>query len=168
MAQRQIYIQTPNLTSRVVLDAIVAALKRGVDIYIVTSQRLMILEQIVTARTTTTRCVRWLSRKHSEMLKHKQYHSAHDVEANVDHIIGSLQIFFYTPRRGCQPPDPVQTHLKLMVVDDEISVLGSGNLDRASFVTSQELGVALVDSDFSRKIRTELAARLEGRLHRVV
>ncbi|KAK1070821.1 hypothetical protein LTR74_003733 [Friedmanniomyces endolithicus] len=62
-AEREIYIQTPNLTSEVVLSELLACLGRGVDVTIVTSRKLMRLEQIVTAGTTTGRCVRRLIRQ---------------------------------------------------------------------------------------------------------
>ncbi|KAL2031854.1 hypothetical protein VTO58DRAFT_107205 [Aureobasidium pullulans] len=54
-AETEIYIQTPNLTAPPVLTAILRTLHRGINIHIVTSEKLMILEQLVTAGTTTSR-----------------------------------------------------------------------------------------------------------------
>lgn len=47
---------------------------------------------------------------------------------------------------------PVKLHLKMTIIDDEITVLGSGNMDRASWVTSQELGVAIFSEQVSRSL----------------
>ncbi|RAL58693.1 hypothetical protein DID88_002999 [Monilinia fructigena] len=47
---------------------------------------------------------------------------------------------------------PVKLHLKMTIIDGEITVLGSGNMDRASWVTSQELGVAIFSEQVSRSL----------------
>ncbi|KAI5359522.1 Putative phospholipase D/Transphosphatidylase [Septoria linicola] len=137
-ATRTIYMQTPNVTCPPVLDALLQALKRGVNVTILTSEKLMILEQLVTAGTTTSRCVRNLIRKHEALLLGQS-----DEEAGFARV-GSLQISYYVSR--AQPKagsaEPVQSHLKLTIVDGEAIVFGSGNMDRASWFTSQELGVA--------------------------
>ena len=36
-----------------------------------------------------------------------------------------------------------RSHIKCTLVDEEVIVLSSGNMDRASWYTSQELGIAL-------------------------
>ena len=36
---------------------------------------------------------------------------------------------------------PVLSHFKMTMVDDDYLVLGSGNMDRASWWTSQEIGL---------------------------
>ncbi|GAB7343412.1 hypothetical protein MBLNU457_1443t2 [Dothideomycetes sp. NU457] len=53
--KHRIYIQTPNVTAIPVLNAVLDMLRRGVEVHILTSERLMILEQLVTAGTTTAR-----------------------------------------------------------------------------------------------------------------
>ncbi|KAI1805066.1 hypothetical protein F4811DRAFT_517187 [Daldinia bambusicola] len=57
MAEHTVYMQTPNLTSAMVIDKLLEALERGVNVTIVTNARLMLLEQLVTAGTTTSRCL---------------------------------------------------------------------------------------------------------------
>lgn len=160
-ATRSIHIQTPNLTSRAVLNELLATLKRGIDIRIVTSERLMILEQLITARTTTARCVKWLSKQHQKLQNDRARRMSTDREALLPPL-GKLEILFYTPRP--RTSDPVQSHIKLMIADGEIIVLGSGNLDRASWVTSQELGVAVIDKAFAQHFKKQLDIALEGRL----
>lgn len=53
-ANKEIYLQTPNLTCAPVLNALVGALERGVAVDIVTSERLMILVRCV-AKSLATR-----------------------------------------------------------------------------------------------------------------
>ncbi|KAK5000617.1 hypothetical protein LTR28_013023, partial [Elasticomyces elasticus] len=63
-AEQSVYIQTPNLTAIPVLSSVLNALRCGIDVSILTSERLMILEQLVTAGTTTSRCVRKLIKRY--------------------------------------------------------------------------------------------------------
>ncbi|KAK3079355.1 hypothetical protein LTS18_005065 [Coniosporium uncinatum] len=171
-AQKSIYIQTPNLTSPSVLSAISAALQRGVHVEILTSERLMLLEQLVTAMTTTTRCIKQLIKTHSTQLQSTQPPPSPfetDLEAGGGgqqqrrRTIGELRISYYQPRPNAGPGEPVQSHLKLTVVDQEVVVLGSGNMDRASWFTSQELGVAFFSEEMARRVRRDVDGSLQGR-----
>lgn len=184
-AKTSIYIQTPNLTSAPVLAAILDALLRpqGVDVRIVTSERLMVLEQLVTAGTTTARCVKALIREYErrrvEGLKMTERSGGlSELEAQsitTQHSrVGRLRIEFYEPLpsgaqswrlESRQMREPLQSHLKLTVIDNEIVVLGSGNLDRASWYTSQELGIAFSSKEFAGVMMGVLGGGgvLEGR-----
>ena len=51
----------------------------------------------------------------------------------------------------------------MTIVDDEVLVLGSGNLDRASWFTSQELGVAFFDKEVVTKVGTAVDEGVQGR-----
>jgi len=42
-------------------------------------------------------------------------------------------------------------------------VLGSGNMDRASWFTSQELGVAFFSQEMARTVRRDVDGSLQGR-----
>lgn len=68
-AKHTIFIQTPNLTSLPFLAALIDALKRGVDVTITTSKGVQVLEQIITAGTTTGRCVKYLVRKYKSIVQ---------------------------------------------------------------------------------------------------
>lgn len=65
-----------------------------------------------------------------------------------------------------------KSHVKCAVVDGDgdgdgaVVVLGSGNMDRASWFTSQELGVAIEDSAVVKDVQGQLEKRLEGRVER--
>lgn len=164
-----LYIQTPNLTSPPVLQALLNTLKRGVDVHIVTSERLMILEQLVTGGTTTSRCVGKLVKKYKRLVQESDKRRVSQerlVEEGRESVLGRLMIEYYQPlhaakkigaQGGMTAAEPVQSHLKLTIADDEIVVLGSGNMDRASWYTSQELGVAF----FSKQLASELQETMD-------
>lgn len=161
-AETEIYIQTPNLTAPPVLTAILRTLHRGINIHIVTSEKLMILEQLVTAGTTTSRCISKLITKYRDLCSSQTT----DLEAGYAKP-GNLRIEYFTPK-GQGRGEPQQSHLKCTIVDGELVILGSGNLDRASWFTSQELGVAFFDKGFAEKLRIDLEGALKGRVRRVL
>ena len=170
-AQKNIYIQTPNLTAPPVLSALLQTLRRGVDVRILTSERLMILEQLVTAGTTTSRCVNRLIKRYQAEKQISTDPSSRDrlLEEGEGVDIGRLKIEYYQPRsnhvesRGRACAEPVQSHLKLTIADDELVILGSGNLDRASWYTSQELGVAFFSSELASTVQQTLGHALATR-----
>jgi phosphatidylserine/phosphatidylglycerophosphate/cardiolipin synthase-like enzyme len=158
-ARETIYIQTPNLTSPPVLESLMDAVERGVELHILTSARLMILEQLVTAGTTTDRCVRRFIKTYQTFAKTKPH--GHDVEQGLLPP-GRLRIAYYKPRPGVAN-EPVQSHAKLTIVDREVVVFGSGNMDRASWYTSQELGVAVYSRSLVGAVMSNLEKERSGR-----
>ncbi|KAK7994690.1 phospholipase d/transphosphatidylase [Apiospora arundinis] len=171
VAQRSIYIQTPNLTSAAVIDGILQALGRGVHVTIVTGKSMMLLEQIVTAGTTTARCLKSLIRRYHNLKGSAssavQSHGGNPSGTNQDvdleagrPRLGRLHIAHFRPgleyQAGGISEEPVQSHLKLTIVDDEYIVLGSGNMDRASWFTSQELGVLFRSVQFANIISSHV------------
>lgn len=154
-------MQTPNLTSPPVLKGILRAVRRGVNIRILTSEKLMILEQLVTAGTTTARCIRKLIKLYKH---HRKTVQPFDEEAALAPI-GQLTIDFYTPRPDGQKleGEPLQSHLKLTIVDNKWVVLGSGNQDRASWYTSQELGVAFNSAELAAEIQRTVDSQMHSR-----
>ena len=165
-AESKIYMQTPNVTSPPVLEALLAALKRGVDVHIVTSERLMLLEQLFTAGTTTSRCLKRLKRQFQSLQVNSQQ-LLHDEERGVSKALGSLTIEFFvkgiSDTRVLLDPEPVQSHLKLTIVDEQAVIFGSGNMDRASWYTSQELGVACISKSLARMTTSSLESCLASR-----
>lgn len=175
---RDIYIQTPNLTAPPVLSAIVDALSRGVDIHIVTGRKMMLWEQLLTAFTTTERCIKGLTKKYSHLcrsfenqrrqLSQPVNEYALDLEAQSI-APGALRISYFRPIIGSSiEEEPVHSHLKLTIFDGEHTVLGSGNMDRASWFTSQELGVLIKDTTFAQLVKNTVDKVLESRLELVL
>lgn len=175
-AHRSIQIQTPNLTSPPVLSALLRALARGVDVRVLTSEKLMVLEQLVTAGTTTSRCVRKFVKRYNNLLSSSSSsRSGRSSSQDEEAVIGTspanpgrLRIAYFSPvggakKRGEEDGEPQQSHLKMLVVDDEVVVLGSGNLDRASWFTSQELGVAFFDKRVVGEVKGAVERGMRGR-----
>lgn len=164
-AETSILIRTPNLTSRPVIDALTNALDRGVSVNIVTNKKLMTLEQIVTAGTTTPNCMMTLTRKHRMLMKEreKSFRRAMAAGRYEDRPVGQLTIAYHDAPVTRNPPDPpsilpVKAHLKVTIVDGKYLVLGSGNMDRASWYTSQEIGVAMHSQIIAKEVE-ELIGR---------
>lgn len=175
-AKQSIKMVTPNLTSPPVLRALLAALFRGINVTIFTNKLMMIPEQLVTAGTLTEICLWKLARAHRKLLTQDKLRTV-----NLDDLLeleegllsqkpGRLKLeYFYA--RGLsddqsqleRPREPVKTHVKCTVIDQETIVLGSGNMDRASWYTSQELGVALFGKELVKTIWDLLEQGLHGR-----
>ncbi|KAK4160609.1 hypothetical protein QBC43DRAFT_347240 [Cladorrhinum sp. PSN259] len=177
-ARQSIYMQTPNLTCEAVIGSLLDAVIRGVDVTIVTGRDMMLLEQLVTAGTTTSWCIRSLLRRFRKLEVGIRGQRAADVEVGqTTPRLGRLLVSYFRPRprsqsigRERQPlmtegqEDPVHSHLKLTIVDHQFTVLGSGNMDRASWFTSQELGVLFHNQALATSIRTAVDGVLDSRL----
>jgi phosphatidylserine/phosphatidylglycerophosphate/cardiolipin synthase-like enzyme len=127
----------------------------------------MILEQLVTAGTTTSRCIKKLIKRYQQLPRRCERPS--DEEAAIAAPKpGRLHISYFEPidgpkQRGQEGGEPQQSHLKMTIVDDEVLVLGSGNLDRASWFTSQELGVAFFDKEVVKRVGNAVDEGMQGR-----
>ncbi|PHH64299.1 hypothetical protein CDD81_4783 [Ophiocordyceps australis] len=155
-AQQEISILTPNVTCWTVVDALLEALSRGVNVQIRTSKGMMLIEQLVTAGTTTARCLNKLVCRFKELQQQRE--RLNDAESQLV-TPGKLQILYYKPLEACKQneDEPVFSHFKMTMVDGEYLVLGSGNMDRASWWTSQELGILFYMPGFgSHKIWDEV------------
>ncbi|KAF3036262.1 hypothetical protein E8E11_004152 [Didymella keratinophila] len=167
-AERTICIQTPNLTAPPVLSALLKALARGIDVQILTSARLMILEQLVTAGTTTARCLKKLVKRYKALSPPTKSRTYDEEAAMAPAKIGTLLVSYFEPSGGCKKRgeergEPQQSHLKMTIVDGEVMVLGSGNLDRASWFTSQELGVAFFGEEAVSRVEDTVDRAMQGR-----
>ena len=109
----------------------------------------MIIEQLMTSGTITEVWVWKLRRRYNRMSRRiTSPHDLEDVEHGVDtRRIGLLQIGYYTPTAEYK-----RTHIKCSTIDDKVVVLGSGNMDRASWYTSQELGVAIEGEEVVKSV----------------
>ncbi|KAI0814437.1 hypothetical protein GGR55DRAFT_432147 [Xylaria sp. FL0064] len=177
MAEKRIYIQTPNLTSAAVIDALFEALNRGIDVVVITSKGVMILEQILTSGTTTSWCLRSFVKRYEKLTKSLPHSTRGSGSEESNTVLdlegqpprpGSLEILYFHPLRENRvqqiPEEPVHSHLKLVMVDDEYIVLGSGNQDRASWFTSQELGIFFQSHQLVNNVNEAVSQALRGRL----
>jgi phosphatidylserine/phosphatidylglycerophosphate/cardiolipin synthase-like enzyme len=137
-ASHAILMLTPNVTAPTVLSLLRHALSRGVNITIWTNQTLMTAEQLVTAGSTTPRCLTTLIRESAKMpgqlaVRYFDAPSSPGGQGATDVEAGRK------PREST----PIKLHAKVTIVDEDKILLGSGNMDAASWGTSQELGVLL-------------------------
>ena len=124
----------------------------------------MMLEQLVTAGTITEYEIWKLRRRYKKLLQSHERSTPDDLEAQRPKP-GVLTIGYFRPtREGRVGTEPLKSHLKLTIVDGEVVVLGSGNMDRASWYTSQELGVAFVSREVAALVRESVESGLEGRV----
>lgn len=174
-AKRSIYIQSPNVTSQPVLDGILAALQRGVSVRIISNRRMQVVEQLLTAGQLTEWALEDLWRLYTKMGSPHRQTGYRDAEQDLElgpTQRGALDIWYYQcpsgreDQSGSSRMQPVKSHLKLTVIDEEIVVLGSGNMDRASWYTSQELGMAFFSREMAIEIVRAVWEELEGCLER--
>lgn len=183
-AKHKITLQTPNLTSQPAIDALLAALTRGVEVKITTSENLQRLEQVVTAGTTTGICVGGLVRGYRGLVEERKkgLEREREIEDALP-AVGRLSVSYFQPASHhhslpqvqaqdeeasqqhlhLSPDEPDQSHFKLTIIDGEVAVFGSGNLDRASWFTSQELGVAFFGKDFVGSVEEVVEGVMGGR-----
>lgn len=160
-AVNHIQLLTPNLTSPPVISALLSALKRGVNVTLITNRRMMVLEQLLTAGTITEICVWNLRRRWKKLLNSKgpSTFSASMEEGRYPNP-GALQVGYFIPNGRY-----AKSHIKCTIVDEKVVVLGSGNMDRASWYTSQELGIALEGGDVVRDVWKRVERELnEGKM----
>ncbi|KAF3932212.1 hypothetical protein ABW20_dc0109860 [Dactylellina cionopaga] len=169
-AEQSIYMHTPNVTAKPILNALVRAVKRGVTVEVVTSMEMMKWEQLVTAGTTTERCLK-------KMVKEIAKFTDKTPQGAI--TTGGLFIYQFNPTKRPQLPPFVKnprdnhklqwydkSHVKCLIVDEEVVMLGSGNADRASWVTSQEVNVGLfLNKEKAGMVRKALVDALAGRLN---
>lgn len=132
----------------------------------------MLLEQLVTAGTVTEICLWKLVRAYKKIMRSRQPSTGRDSSSLEEGWgrIGALKIGYYRPLLNVATeygaPEPVKLHFKCTIVDELVVVLGSGNMDRASWYTSQELGIAIYDGGFAEKVSRSVQDRLKERIDR--
>lgn len=140
---------------------------------------MMLLEQLVTAGTVTEFCLWGLVRRYKRLVKRAEGGGREGRREGGDELarmeegrasrrggVGRLEVGYYRPhpRPGDRDAEPVKSHVKCTVVDGEVVVLGSGNMDRASWFTSQELGIAFYGKEVVGAIWGSLEGALGGRV----
>ena len=125
----------------------------------------MILEQIVTAGTITELCAKSLIRQYKDLVKtYKEQQDRPGALEEGSAVPGKFSIRYYQPRPSAGEKEPVKSHLKLTIIDERIIVLGSGNMDRASWYTSQELGVTFFSKEMASMVKAAVDIELQDRL----
>lgn len=131
-AKQHVFIQTPDLNAKPLLPALVEAVKRGVEVTYYVCLGYNDLGELLPGQGGT-----------NEMAANTLYSQLSDTEK------GLLNIFFYT---AADQDHPIHNsfkkrscHIKLLIVDEQVAVQGSGNQDTQSWFHSQEVNV-MIDS----------------------
>lgn len=183
-ARRSIFIQTPNLTCPALLDLLYERLTvpgEPIHIELITCKNMMIFEQLITTGfggpsiignengkqrrwgATTEACVKELLRR---------------LRAKIN-VRSTLSIYYYTPlpaittnlggdvesMSAAQEEMEMarQSHVKALIIDSEVTVVGSANGDRASSFTSGEVNVMVFGEEFAKGVKESLAAGVGNR-----
>ncbi|KAF8426976.1 hypothetical protein EV426DRAFT_591035 [Tirmania nivea] len=189
-ARRSIFIQTPNLTCPDLLEVLYERLTRhgeSIDIEIITCTKMMLLEQVVTTGlggpsprkdgaerkrrwgATTESCVKELFRRVNVTINESStlriyYYTSLPVILASSAYGGDVKSRF-TAQEEMEMAK--QSHVKAMIVDEEVTVIGSANGDRASWFTSGEVNVMVLDEDFARGVKDSLGKGVGNRKMKV-
>jgi phosphatidylserine/phosphatidylglycerophosphate/cardiolipin synthase-like enzyme len=132
-AQRSVFIQTPDLNARPLLPTIVEAVKRGVEVTYYVCLGYNDLGELLPGQGGT-----------NEMAARTMYEQLDTSEEKE-----RLKVYFYV---AADQGHPIHNsfkkrscHIKLLIVDDQVTVQGSGNQDTQSYFHSQEVNV-MIDS----------------------
>ncbi|KAI0416883.1 hypothetical protein F5X98DRAFT_364108 [Xylaria grammica] len=136
-AQRNIFIQTPTLNAKPLIPAIVEACERGIDVY----------------------CYVCLGYNDAgEMLPMQGGHNdkvAHQLYTTLSFAGRQrLQWYWYVAKDQKRPIPASQKkrscHIKLMIVDERVGIIGNGNQDTQSWFHSQEVNLMLDNPQICR------------------
>ncbi|KAF8458132.1 hypothetical protein BGX38DRAFT_1155982 [Terfezia claveryi] len=177
-ARRSIFIQTPNLTCPDLLEVLYERLTRNgesIDIEIITCTKMMFLEQVVTTGfggpsksdgmerklrwgATTESCVNELLRRVNDSISENStlsiyYYNPLPVISASSASDGDVESTF-TAQEEMEMAQ--QSHVKAMIVDKEVTIIGSANGDRASWFTSGEVNVMVLDGNFAKGVKDSL------------
>lgn len=175
-AESEVIILTPNFTSSAAFAAVCSALSGGVRVHLITDRRMMVPEQLATSGLTTEQCVDSLINEyktgfHGRKLQTRLARLEEFIgrkPSSETAVPGKLKVSYFQQPLDVPPTsstslqthlqdkgetnfdvaaNATKSHIKLTLVDRRAIILGSGNMDRASWRTSQELGILLEDED---------------------
>lgn len=180
-AKTEVILLTPNFTSKAAFTAVCFALLNGVHVHLITNRRMMVAEQLATAGVLTEQYVNRLVREYQGGFNGRKLQAGLIKLATLvqktppERLTASCKLkisYFRQPRAislssgadlAIDPrkksstyfgvaSNATKSHIKLTLVDRKAIVLGSGNMDRASWRTSQELGVLIEDQDRAHRV----------------
>ncbi|KAI0392130.1 hypothetical protein F5Y17DRAFT_460189 [Xylariaceae sp. FL0594] len=133
-AQRSVFIQTPTLNAKPLIPAIIEACERGVDVFCYICLGYNDAGEMLP-----------LQGGHNEAIAHKLYTASSLSPAGRSH----LHWHWYVAKDQTTPVPAAQKkrscHIKLLIADESVAIMGNGNQDTQSWFHSQEINV-LVDS----------------------
>ncbi|EXJ57360.1 hypothetical protein A1O7_07707 [Cladophialophora yegresii CBS 114405] len=119
--------------------SLAAASERAASKNLLLHLLLLVMVVLVTAGTTTPASIQRLRRRAEQMdsdsLLQVSYFDSDDGRGTQHPVLREIEQYRDTV--------PVKLHAKVTIVDGEMILLGSGNMDAASWKTSQELGILI-------------------------
>ncbi|CAN8102712.1 unnamed protein product [Discula destructiva] len=129
-AKKNVFIQTPTLNAEPLVPAIIEACERGIDVYCYVCLGYNDAGELLP-----------MQGGHNDMVAHHLYTSLSAAAR------ARLHYFWYVAKDQTKPviqeKKKRSCHIKLMIVDEHIGVVGNGNQDTQSWFHSQEINVML-------------------------
>ncbi|KAJ8127857.1 hypothetical protein O1611_g5779 [Lasiodiplodia mahajangana] len=129
-AKRNVFIQTPTLNAEPLIPAIIQACERGVDVYCYVCLGYNDAGEMLP-----------MQGGHNDKIAHQLYTSLSP--AGRQH----LRWYWYVAKDQTRPIPAEQKkrscHIKLMIVDESVGIVGNGNQDTQSWFHSQEVNLML-------------------------
>ncbi|KAI1394032.1 uncharacterized protein F4822DRAFT_34309 [Hypoxylon trugodes] len=133
-AKKNVFIQSPTLNAEPLIPAIVEACERGVDVYC-----------YICLGYNDTGEMLPMQGGHNESIAHRLYTSLLSPEAKK-----RLHWYWYIAKDQTRPivasKKRRSCHVKLLIADERVGVVGNGNQDTQSWFHSQEINI-LLDSE---------------------
>ncbi|KAI1818410.1 hypothetical protein GGS20DRAFT_288209 [Poronia punctata] len=154
-AQKSVFIQTPTLNAEPVVEAIREACERGIDV----------------------KCYVCLGYNDAgEMLPFQNGHNekiSHNLHTTLSHKgLSHLHWYWYVGKDQRRPIPAMQKkrscHIKLMMIDDHVAIVGSGNQDTQSWFHSQETNIMIDSAQICREWTEALERNQNTRLYGAV
>jgi len=133
IAETSVFIMSPNFTTKTIVAKVLAAVRRGVKVTVITAYRF-------------NDVVSWFNTKSIGNNRYGFKHMKEDLRYEKQHVRDNLVLCYFLGKR-VQPPRPAKeefAHVKFMAIDNEFMIFGSGNQDTQSWYNSSE-GNVLVD-----------------------
>ncbi|KAF9564436.1 IQ calmodulin-binding motif protein [Agrocybe pediades] len=154
-AERKVFIQTPTFNAAAVVEATLAAVRRGIEVILYVNLGYndggeSLPYQGGTNEVVIANMYKQLEPEHKKLLK----------------------AYWYTGKDMCRPVNASKKqrncHVKLMIVDDHVGIMGNGNQDSQSWYHSQEANI-MIDSpavckEWADGVRANQNTHLYGRL----
>ncbi|KAH8156806.1 hypothetical protein CIB48_g11443 [Xylaria polymorpha] len=136
-AQRNVFIQTPTLNAQPLIPAIAEACERGVDVYCYVCLGYNDAGEMLP-----------MQGGHNEKVAHQIYTTLS--ASGRQH----LRWYWYVAKDQTRPIPASEKkrscHIKLMIVDEHVAIVGNGNLDTQSYYHSQEINLMMDSPDICR------------------
>ncbi|KAB5572162.1 hypothetical protein GE09DRAFT_1098520 [Coniochaeta sp. 2T2.1] len=136
-AKKNVFIQSPTLNAEPLIPAIIEACERGIDVFCYVCLGYNDAGELLP-----------MQGGHNEMVAHNLYKSLSSAGKS------RLHYFWYVAKDQVVPIVQAKKkrscHVKLMIADEHVAIVGNGNQDTQSWFHSQEINVMIDSADVCR------------------